>query len=86
VTALAVEFLSTTARRGTNRDLSLLIAAAGRGDVHIRRERRWDVYLLNGEPRPEIRGFMVRLIADGVLKVVDPNADLSLIVPARSIR
>lgn len=80
MTTSTFEF-TTTGRRGVSRELGLLVDAARRGDVQVRRERRWDVYLLHGVERPEVRPALVRLIADGVLKVADPDAVLSLIVP-----
>lgn len=85
MTAPAIQF-ATTGRGSVNQTAKLLIEAAGRGDVEVRRERRWDVYLLNGVERPEVRPLLVKLLADRVLEVQDPDAVLSLIVPAGDVR
>ena len=82
MTAPAIEFLSSSTRRGTNRDAALLVESAARGDVQVRRERRWDVYLIHGVDRPEVRHLMVALLRDGVLQIADPHADVSLVVPS----
>ncbi|WP_433730909.1 hypothetical protein ACQP2Y_21320 [Actinoplanes sp. CA-051413] len=77
----AIQSRPTTGRRSVNRETVLLVEAAKRGDIQVRRETRWDVYLLNGRECPDVRPLLVALLRDGVLLVVDPSADLSLIVP-----
>jgi hypothetical protein len=75
----AIQARPTTGRRSLNRETVLLVEAAGRGDVQVRRDRRWDVYLLNGRVCPDVRPLLVSLLRDGVLVVADPDASLSLI-------
>lgn len=77
---MSIDF-TTTGRRGAKQEADLLIAAAKRGDLQRIRATRWDVYLLNGTERPEIRPTVVRLIESGALRVADPGAELSLVVP-----
>lgn len=64
----------------------LLVDAARRGDLQRVRERRWDVYLLNGRECPDIRLLLSKLLTDGVLVIEHPDADVSLIVPAGGAR
>jgi hypothetical protein len=71
-----------TGRRSAHQEANLLVEAAKRGDLQRRVERRWDVYLLNGVERPEIRMVLTKLLDDGVLVVAAPDAALSLVVPA----
>ena len=85
MTSMSIDF-TTTGRRAAKQEAALLVAAAGRGDVQVRRDSRWDVYLINGTERAEIRPAVVKLLQDGVLEVADPDADLSLIVPAGGVR
>ncbi len=82
----AIDFLSMGTRRGIGRDMGSLVDAAGREQVEVRHEPRWDVYLINGVERPDIRHLLVRLLTDGVLTVADPDAELSLVVPSGGAR
>jgi hypothetical protein len=75
----AIQARPTTGRRSVNRETVLLVEAAKRGDVQVRRDRRWDVYLLNGRVCPDVRPLLVSLLRDGVLRIADPDATLSLI-------
>jgi hypothetical protein len=80
----AIQARPTTGRRSLTREAALLVEAAARGDVQVRRETRWDVFLLNGRVCPDVRPLLAALLRDGVLRIADPDASLSLITPKES--
>jgi hypothetical protein len=80
----AIQARPTTGRRSASRETVLLVESAKRGDIQVRRETRWDVYLLNGRVCPDVRPLLVALLRDGVLVVADPDAALSLITTKES--
>lgn len=78
---LMVALSEVMGQRGKAKNDALLIDAAARGDLAVRREPRWDVYLLNGAERPDIRPVVTALIAARRLAVVDDLAVESLLLP-----